>query len=541
MTKSRIAFTGKPLLLPLLIAMSGLALADNEAPITGVLLYPGGATIERTAAVSPGMTHLDIVGLPANFDTQTLFVQADSGVRVGRVLVRDINQADTVNARAAAIAAKIQALQDQGEALDVDAKSADLVRGYLEHVSVPGDDVAKGRAPLDGKAVASVVEALQHSGSAAFDTLRRVAQQKREINKQIEVLQQEQNKLGTEVKASRTVSVALLATHSGQITLSYQVNGAGWRPAYRASLDSAASSIELQRLATLSQHTGEDWSQVRLRLSTTQPRLSPRAPEPRTWTLSYQRPYPPAEARLALSPAAAAPDAYSMKSLGMLNAAEDAASYVAPVLENQGAFSTEYEVPGRVTLPADGRELSVAIGKQELAAKQVVRVVPRQEHVGVLTATAARPTGVWLPGDMQLYRDGSYVGANAWNPQGTEPFVFSFGRDDLVRVAVEHAPGFTGSTGLFAGGQERRVADIYTVTSQHRTPIDVLVLESSPVSTSDEVRVKSEYRPQPGLSNWEQHQGVVGWSKSLAPSESLTLNVAYTINYPKEGSVQGLP
>ena len=36
--------------------------------------------------------------------------------------------------------------------------------------------------------------------------------------------------------------------------------------------------------------------------------------------------------------------------------------YVAPVIETQEAFATEFEVPGCVTLSADGREVDVSLG-----------------------------------------------------------------------------------------------------------------------------------------------------------------------------------
>lgn len=50
-----------------------------------VTLYPGSATIERSAQVTAGARLLGVGGLPANFDTKTLQVQADKGVRVGQI------------------------------------------------------------------------------------------------------------------------------------------------------------------------------------------------------------------------------------------------------------------------------------------------------------------------------------------------------------------------------------------------------------------------------------------------------------------------
>src|SRR6266853_6078727 len=87
-----------------LVAMSlgyGAAMAQDASRITAVTLYPGSATVERTARVTPGMTRLEISGLPANFDPQTLRVVADPGVRVGEVSARDTARTATPNAREA--------------------------------------------------------------------------------------------------------------------------------------------------------------------------------------------------------------------------------------------------------------------------------------------------------------------------------------------------------------------------------------------------------------------------------------------------------
>src|SRR5258708_32729046 len=68
-----------------LAAMSigcGTAMAQEASRITGVTLYPGSATVERTARVAPGMTRLEISGLPANFDPQAGRVESDAGIRM---------------------------------------------------------------------------------------------------------------------------------------------------------------------------------------------------------------------------------------------------------------------------------------------------------------------------------------------------------------------------------------------------------------------------------------------------------------------------
>ena len=210
-------------------------------------------------------------------------------------------------------------------------------------------------------------------------------------------------------------------------------------------------------------------------------------------------------------------------------------------VEVQTAFATEFEVPGAVSLPSDGRKLTVSLAKLSLPVKMRLRVVPRLDAQAVITAEAERPEGVWLAGDIQLYRDGNYAGATSWNPQTSPAWVLPFGRDSLVRVKVDRAKDRNGSGGLIGQRNEREVSDLYTLTSHHKTPVELLVLESSPVSTNDQIKVEAKFDPKPTDENWEERQGVVAWARAIAPNQTLKFSVAYTIGYPKDAAVAGLP
>ncbi|MBA5637906.1 DUF4139 domain-containing protein [Duganella sp. LX20W] len=534
MTPTRIA-----ILLTLASTAHGLACAE-DAPITSVTLYPGSAMVERSGAVQPGMTHLDISGLPAGFDLRTLRVQASAGIQVGQVVTRDVGKEEAANARQAELEARIQALQDSKDVLNVDAKSAALVQNYLEHLNGAGP---ADRAPVaaDGKAMGAMLDTIRRGAHDAFSQIQRTQVQMREIDRKIAVLQGELDKVRGGGREQRSISVQLAVRQAGTVRVSYQVNGAGWKPVYRASLDAGASRVELERLAAVSQKTGEDWNGVALKLSTGQPRRSPDAPDPQPRLLTYYKPV--AESKVAAYGYAPmpAPAPAPAPMVAMAARAPAGEPYIPPVIEEQGAFDTEFSVPNRVTLPADGREVTVALSSQPVPVTQRIRVVPRQDKSAVVTAEAARPAGVWLAGNVQLFRDGGYVGATHWNPQASERLVLPFGRDELIRVAVDRASQQSGTGGLLAQHGEREVTDVYTITSFHTAPVRVLVLEASPVSTSDEIKVRATFGPQPTITQWEQRQGVVGWDQPLAPHETLKISAGYAISYPKEGTVTGLP
>ncbi|HEX9571279.1 MAG TPA: mucoidy inhibitor MuiA family protein, partial [Burkholderiales bacterium] len=349
-----------------LVVISSAAYAQDASKITAVTLYPGSATVERTARVTPGMTRLEISGLPANFDPQTLRVDADPGVRVGEVSAQDTARTATPNAREAQLEEKIQALKDHQTALDAEVKSAEMVNSFLSRLSAPGSE----KAPMpDAKSLASIVDLIRKGGGDSLTRIRRAQAQKREIAKQIAALERDLARLKSGTKDTRTVIVGVFAERPGYARVSYQVAGAGWRPAYRADLDSQASKLELVRQASVSQTTGEDWAGVKLKLSTGQPRLSPQGPDPRPWLVSI--PVPRADARAfsgALNFAAAEAPAALKREL------RDQTEQ-API-ETQTSFATEFEVPGEVSLPSDGRKVTVSLARLTLPVKMRLRVVP---------------------------------------------------------------------------------------------------------------------------------------------------------------------
>jgi len=509
-----------------LVCAAGIAHGENASRITAVTLYPGSATVERSVKVTPGMTRLEISGLPANFDPQSVRVDADDGVRIGEVTTRDAARAEAPDPREAQLEDRIQALKDRQAALDAEVKSAEMVNEFLSRLGGPGEKPA----PIpDARSLAGAIELIRRNSSESLARVERAKIQKRETAKQIEALERDLERLRSGAQDTRTILVGVSGT--GTARVSYQVNGAGWQPAYRASLDSSASKLELVRQAIVEQRTGEDWSAVKLKLSTGLPRLSPQGPDPRPWYVSLVEPRPYAGAARVASEAFQA----AMKLEARAQSPEDKPAEV------QTTFATEFEVPGLVTLPSDGRKVTVSLAKLALPAKMLLRVVPRQDVAAIVTAQAKRPAGVWLPGRIELARDGNYVGSTAWDPQADGDLVLPFGRDSLMRVKLDRVKNRNGSAGLIGGRNEREVTDLVTLTSFHKKPLSLLVLEPSPVSTNDRIEVKADFQPKPQRESWEDRQGVVAWERDIAPGETVKIISHYTIVYPKEVAVVGLP
>ena len=511
----------------------------EESRISRVTLYAGSATVERSVSVSPERSRVELAGLPANFDMRTLRVEADPGVRIGEVSVRDVPRTTALAGREADLEARIQGLKDNRAMLEVEAKSAELVRDFLVSLKSHPPTEGEKRPMVDAKSIPAVIDAIRRGGGDALGAIQRVEVKKRALDKQIGALERELAGLRSGARDARTLVVNYSATQAGEVRALYHVSNAGWRPLYRAALDSNGSKVELERQAIITQRTGEDWRGVELRLSTGVPRAANMV-DPGTWEVAVIQPRV-AEAEYAMS------DRMETR----VAAQKQAAPAAAPrprgnepkneVTEFQTQFTTEFEVPGRVDLGADGRQVTVSLARQSLAAKQRVRIVPRRDTTPLVTAESAFPEGVWLSGDVQLYRDGSYIGSTYWNTQARERLVLPFGRDDRIQVTVNRVKNRSGSGGIIGQRGERQIVDQYSVTSRHKAPVELLVLESSPVSANDKIQVDTAFEPKPKTLNWEERRGVAAWEQSLAPGQTLKFVADYTISYPKDVAIAGLP
>jgi uncharacterized protein (TIGR02231 family) len=514
--------------------LSTQCLAGSNAPVTSVVLYPTSATVVRTAQVAAGATEVVLTGLPANFSVETLRVAGAPGIRIGEVVTEDAAASSALNPAEAALAAKIQVLHDQQALLAAEIKSATIVKNYLERFGTGSDE--KPAASIDAKSMAAVIGTLGKSASDALLKIEKLTVQQRQLASQIEVLQRDLARLQSGAKDTRAVTVRLAAANAGALTVSYQLGNAGWRSGYRAGLDSVASTIDLERLATIAQKTGEDWSNVKMTLSTAQPGQSPVGAQAQPWLLTWH-PAQAAAGGLAYKAAAPAMERISVRGRANLSNDSEKALFAEEV---QTTFATEFEVPGRVSLASDGRQVTVALSSQTLAARQHLRVTPRLEQFAIVMADSARPEGVWPAGTIQLFRDGSYVGATQWNLQDGERAEFAFGRDELLKVKVAAVDNMSGSKGLFNGRGARNTADVFTLVNRHKVPMDVVVIEASPVATAEEIKVQATFAPQPSVTSWEQRRGVVAWKQKLAAGETAKFSVSYSIDFPKEGVMIGL-
>lgn len=508
-----------------------------QAPITRVTVYPGVAAVERTARVAAGARQLSLDCLPASIDQQSLQVSADAGVRIGDIKILLQPRELAGKACASPLEQQIRSLEDQLAALDADETAAKLVGDYLQGVAKPADGHGGGNPGTAASQIGSTSNALR---SASRDNSLRAHQtlrQKEALQEQLKPLRQERDRTANARSQVMKVTVQLTTASEATVQLNYQVRGPGWQPVYRAQLDSAKGVVQLERQALVAQNSGEDWSDVRLLLSTGQPTRSTQGTLPRPWTLDIERPRPAA----APAPVAAAAPMMLERARGKMAEAGDAPPEP-PALDVSAidtAYATQFAVPYKISVPSSSERVTLSLGSQSLPATLLTRAAPAAEEAAYLVAQLQPPAGVWPAGTAVLLRDSAFVGQGRLDFGDAAGLArgLSFGRDERVVVRRLPPEESAGSAGFIGSSTERQVARRFEVQNRHDRGIRLEVLDAAPVAKNDRISVQSRYQPQPATLRWNEQPGMIAWQQELAAGGSARFEARHQIRFPQDAQI----
>ncbi|KQV50345.1 hypothetical protein ASC95_13260 [Pelomonas sp. Root1217] len=519
---------------------AGSVLAAAPAShIDEVLVYPGGAQVTRLATVAAGARELVLNCLSARFDPDSLQIDAPAGVNLGPVQLETLPRERVPECAQSPLDEQVRKLEAQRDTLTAESSALDTGLGYLKAL---GAGEARATPATGIGATADTIRKTALEGLLRQAAIRR---QLEDLDKQLAPLKAERDHVAAANPQWRSLRLRLSTVREAELKLNYRVTQAGWAPSYRALLDTTSGALNLERLAQVSQQSGEDWKNVKLRLSTAQltPRVGVGMPPP--WKLDLQRPQPQAETRALYAPAPAspapAPPPQNVAVTGSRVAAE-------PQLERfdlsvfQGSHATEFVLPLRVNIDSGTQRASLTLGSEKLQARVLARVQPQSEAAAYLVAELAKPDGSWPRGTLQLVRDGALVGSSTLNvATGEERLELPFGRDESVRVQVEPEQRNAANTGFISARAEHRYGRAYVVENRHTSgTVTLQLVEAAPVSQHEDIKVQTQFNPAPTTQAWRKQPGLVMWELPLAAGQSQRFTAEYVISAPKEAQVTGL-
>lgn len=513
--------------------------AEVESRIDSVTIYPGNlAEVERVARVQvqAGQGEFVFTDLPASVVNGSVRVAVTGGDAViGGVETRREPVGEPPQERQRELQEQIDELtRQQQDALDRVAAANNEITFIEGLAELPkGEKAAEALTAGDGAANwATLWERIGAGSREARQRLRENERQADELAKEIEILKRKLAQLGQSRQEILRVAVPYRAGEPGaaELQLTYRVRGSSWTPQYEARLDTNAGKLNLIRTARVSQTTGEDWRDVQLALSTSQPVFGER-PELAPWWIDLV-----SETAMLKSMRGEA----MMESPAMLAADTDAAAPPARTIHAE--FAATYVIDGRVTVSAASEARELPIGSHDLATTISVETVPQIDPSAWLVADSTwTGEGPLPPGRLVRFRDGAYIGEGqlaSWAPG--EDRTLAFGIDPRMEISFKPLRDEAGTRGWITT-QSTLVRNYrLEVTNRHDLNLPVTALIRMPVARNEDITVKQSYSVGPSERDVNDDQGVHAWKFELAPAASKTIDVEYEISYPEGKQISGL-
>ena len=521
-------------ILPFVLSSSAiLGLSSAQAATSSVeqvTIYQGLASVTRALPVTgSGEQTVVFSCLSPYMDKESLSVQATGSVNIGEVSIEELTGEQAAQCQYQGDA-KVQTQQSALANINAELEAARLAKAYLQNLT----------------------KATQvNTDSTIANNARDIETQATSINQRILEIQQRQARaqdaLNQLMAGSATstfnkvtqVSVRTASRSPSSVKLHYQVQGAGWEPAYQARLNTNSEQLSITASAIIAQQTGENWTNVPLTLSTVNPNQSTTGQLPYVQRLSLYEESEDARVRRELPMMDASP---VMMEEPAYNKGAGAAMAPLPNFtvssQNKNGI-IEYRLPQLVSIPSDGRRVRTVISEQAGNSKLWIRSTPSVETAAYWYASAPFLTPDWVDGSLQLYRDDNYVGQSRYNYQVLKEQGIGFGRDSNMLVKELTNEDKQGEKGVLNRTQTLTTTKAYQFTNQHNRSVRLQVLGSEPISRDDSLKVAVTHTPPVTERDWNDNQGMVAWEFDLPSKQSKVIRSTSQISYPANKLLTG--
>jgi uncharacterized protein (TIGR02231 family) len=445
----------------------GVKIAPNR--VAAVTVYPNSALVTREVEVpAPAGTHeLTVTPLPPTTNNSSLYTEGTQGIRVLTTRFRTRPILEDTRKDVRKLQDEVKQLQLSREKLEAEIKAIQdnaMTLGKMEHfMSITTIESAKKGALNSDSAIALS----KHVRESRLETARELVALRQQVQANQEKAEFAQRKLNelaaghTRTERDAVIVVDKSKAGPGKVRLNYLVDAASWRPLYKVRAGKTAKeSVQLEYLAAVIQHTGEDWSNVQLVLSTAQPTLNAAPPELQTLQVAVvPRTSAPASRHASVMDleeqvkdlrSKAQKDFNEKKrasGVGLVNTAaaldqswelfnpEAAVNRGCSLAVREGPTVT-YHLTTRLTVPSRNDEQVLEVARIELAPEYYYKAVPiLTSQVYRLADLTNKSRYVLLPGEATTYIGTDFVGQmNLPLVAIGKPFTVGFGVDPQLQV-----------------------------------------------------------------------------------------------------------
>ncbi|MES5823384.1 mucoidy inhibitor MuiA family protein [Streptomyces sp. RG80] len=509
-------------------------------PVTAVTCLEDRAQIERSATLDlrAGVQRLRLGPISALAVDRTLHAELTTDhpatVLDARIVRTWTPRGPLPDADDSALRLRVHAIEEERSALEqrrdrlrarldlLGRLATDLLREIGEGTGHGETDTARWSAELDRVDEERDTHAEQLR--AADAQLKALTTELQEAERAIELAERRPTELVAHVELTVEADVA----GPVRLRLGHVTACALWRPAYRAVLD--GDSLTLETDAMVWQLTGEDWSDVRLTLSTAR-------------SASSSEPPRLGEDRLTLTDRSPAERRTVAVELREEEIAElGPASVLGLPGVDDGGRTRVLHSPAPVSVPSDGHAHRVPLSVATTTARSEYTCSPELSPLVTHLVRCDNPTGhALLAGPVDL------VGAGGFGGRGTldftapgAPLRLAFGSHDdyrVLREVEEHRDTTTMTQRTTVTRTVRLHLSRFSAPGEQDEQV-VALRERIPVSEVSAVEVKLRKEACSPAPTAVDAEGIARWDIPLPPNGRRTVTLVYELS--ASGKVSGL-
>lgn len=335
------------------------------------------------------------------------------------------------------------------------------------------------------------------------------------------------------------VTIVADAPINATIGINYFVPDAGWAPTYDLRTESMDKPIQLTYKATVFQNTGNDWKDVRLTLSTANPKQNFQLPVLNPYFVDVYRNQMSKKTKASGSEifnsttTLSAPQANYMfnqntQQKDVVISAQEAYDYV---VMDENMIQAEFEIKLAYSVPSDNKNHFVSILNKELKTNYVHKTIPKLDLKAYLTARITDYEELnLLPGKANVYFGGTFVGKSFLQTGSTgDTLELSLGQDKNVTVTRNKIKDKSKEKAI-DNDKIYEVAYEIVVKNGNSRSIDIEVIDQLPLAKSQQVSIQKM-----DLNGARQNEstGEIMWRHAIKARDHKKDSFSFMVKAPK--------
>lgn len=329
------------------------------------------------------------------------------------------------------------------------------------------------------------------------------------------------------INLSRQVRVQVMVDQSQQgslVELKYNVGQVSWGASYDVRVSGVGAPIEFVLKGNISQSTGEDWSNVKLKLAGIDPLAGGSMPILEPVFLRVMEPVvldSKGPKRKVIEPEIV---------MGAMPAmmADNNQNYTPSIVQTPTALKFEVNVP--YSIPSDGVAHQVELARFDLPASYKLMSTPKyDESVYVNAAFETNDLLNQLNAEANIYYDGTFTGTTYISSQTNDTMLITLGKERRMLIKRTKLKEMT-SKSIFGSNKKEKSGYQIAIINASAENLELELFDQIPLSANGEIEVKLL---NAGGATYNAESGLLQWKTKIAAKQEVKLQFEFEVSYPK--------